>query len=154
MISAIDVHVRRIAFEGWLTLGRSSMGRVGTALVVASALSAPHVIAQSPPAQTAAPAPAAAPAGDAEQGRKLFVSYGCYQCHGYEAQGADTGPRLGPRPVPFASFSRYVRRPTGQMPPYTTTVATDASLADIYAFLQARPAPRPVGSIPLLNDSR
>jgi len=129
------------------------MSRVGMALLVASALSASHVIAQSPPGQPVASPPAVAPAGDAEQGRKLFVSYGCYQCHGYEAQGAVTGPRLGPRPVPFASFSRYVRHPTGQMPPYTTTVVTDASLADIYAFVQEQPPPRPVGSIPLLNDS-
>ena len=49
---------------------------------------------------------AAAPAGNAEDGRKLFVSYGCYQCHGYEAQGSSaTGPRLGPRPIAFAAFS-------------------------------------------------
>ena len=27
-----------------------------------------------------------APAGNAANGRKHFVSYGCYQCHGYEGQ--------------------------------------------------------------------
>ena len=84
----------------------------------------------------------AAPAGNADAGKKLYVSYGCYQCHGYEAQGSTaTGPRLGPRPIAFAAFSRYVRQPTGQMPPYTTKVVSDADLANIYAFLQARPAP-------------
>ena len=66
-----------------------------------------------------APAAAAAPAGNAETGKKLFVSYGCWQCHGYEGQGGAAGPRLAPRPLPFAGFSRYVRRPTNQMPPYT-----------------------------------
>jgi mono/diheme cytochrome c family protein len=40
-----------------------------------------------------------APAGNAANGRKLFVSFGCYQCHGYEAQGGAAGPRLAPRPI-------------------------------------------------------
>ena len=97
-------------------------------------------------------AQAPAPSGNAEAGRKLFVSYGCYQCHGYEAQGSNaTGPRLGPRPIAFAGFARYVRQPTGQMPPYTIKVVSDSDLADIYAFVLARPAPRPVESIPLLK---
>jgi ubiquinol-cytochrome c reductase cytochrome c subunit len=92
-----------------------------------------------------APAPqnaaSQAPNGNAANGRKLFASIGCYQCHGYEAQGSTaTGPRLAPRPLPFPALSRYVRRPTGQMPPYTAKVLSDAELADIYAFLQAAPA--------------
>ena len=67
---------------------------------------------------------------------------GCYQCHGYEAQGSSsTGPRLGPRPIAFAAFSRYVRQPTGQMPPYTAKVVSDAELANIYAFVRSRPEP-------------
>ena len=91
-------------------------------------------------------------AGDAKNGRKLFASDGCYQCHGYEAQGATpTGPRLGPRPIAFAAFSKYVRQPTGQMPPYTSKIVTDAALADIYAFLQSLPAPPSVDSIPALH---
>ena len=58
--------------------------------------------AQTPPASGAA-----APKGDAANGRKLFASYGCYQCHGYAAQGAPaTGPRLAPGPVAFDRFSR------------------------------------------------
>jgi mono/diheme cytochrome c family protein len=92
------------------------------------------------------PAPAGGqrqpPAGSAVNGRTLFVSVGCYQCHGYEAQGSTaTGPRLGPRPLPFAALSRYVRKPSGQMPPYTVKVVSDAELVDIYAFLQSLPAP-------------
>lgn len=94
-------------------------------------------------AQTVAP-----PAGNAQNGKKLFAADGCYQCHGYEAQGATpTGPRLGPRPLAFAAFSKYVRQPTGQMPPYTSKIVTDAELADIYAFLQSLPAPPSVDSI-------
>ena len=106
-------------------------------LVVLASVAA--VRAQAPPAQSQA---TAAPSGNADEGKKLFVSYGCYQCHGYEAQGSSaTGPRLGPRSMPFASFSRYVRQPTGQMPPYTTKVLSDADLANIYAFVRSRPEP-------------
>ncbi|HEY1241666.1 MAG TPA: cytochrome c [Bryobacteraceae bacterium] len=90
---------------------------------------------------------------NAQNGRKLFARVGCYQCHQYEAQGAAaTGPRLGPRPIPFANFTKYVRQPTGQMPPYTAKVVKDAELADIYAFLQSLPEPRPAKDIPLLNQ--
>jgi mono/diheme cytochrome c family protein len=100
-------------------------------------------------AQTTPPAP---PAGNAQNGRKLFAADGCYQCHGYEAQGATpTGPRLGPRPIAFAQLSKYVRQPTGQMPPYTSKVVPDAALADIYAFLQSLPLPPAVDSIPALR---
>ncbi len=92
------------------------------------------------------------PAGNAQSGRKVFASNGCYECHGYEAQGATpTGPRLGPRPLAFAAFSKYVRQPTGQMPPYTTKTLTDATLTDIYAFLQSLPAPKTADTIPLLK---
>jgi mono/diheme cytochrome c family protein len=97
-------------------------------------------------------AQAPAPAGDAKNGRKLFAADGCYQCHGYEAQGATpTGPRLGPRPIAFAQFSKYVRQPTGQMPPYTTKSIPDKDLTDIYAFLQSLPAPLAVDAIAILK---
>jgi ubiquinol-cytochrome c reductase cytochrome c subunit len=116
-------------------------------------LAAGLTFAASIRAQTPAPAAQAtpAPAGNADTGKKLFVSYGCYQCHGYEGQGGAAGPRLAPRPLPLAGFSRYVRRPANQMPPYTERVVSDADLANIHAFLQSRPAPPPVQSIPLLR---
>ena len=134
-----------------------------SAVIVALGLAAAARISAQAPAQPAsapqAQAPArpaspqgTAPAGNAETGKKLFVSYGCYQCHGYEAQGSSaTGPRLGPRPIAFAAVSKYVRQPTGQMPPYTTKVLPDADLANIYAFLQSRPVPPSVEDIPLLK---
>ena len=92
------------------------------------------------------------PAGNAENGKKIYSSYGCYQCHGLEAQGGQgTGPRLGPRPIAFAAFTLYVRHPSGQMPPYTSKVVSDQDLSDIYAFLQSRPQPKPAKDIPLLK---
>jgi ubiquinol-cytochrome c reductase cytochrome c subunit len=108
------------------------MTRVLLAIFVLSAVLA---------SQAQAPAPLA-PAGNADAGKKLYVSVGCYQCHGYEAQGSSaTGPRLGPRPIAFAAFSRYVRQPSGQMPPYTAKVVSDADMANIYAFVRTRPEP-------------
>lgn len=102
-------------------------------------------------AQTPAPVAAPASAGNAETGKKLFMSYGCWQCHGYEGQGGAAGPRLAPRTLPFANFSRYVRRPTNQMPPYTTKVVPDSDLEHIHAYLMSRPAPPAASTIPLLK---
>ena len=101
---------------------------------------------------TLLPAQNAASKGDVKNGKRLYVSYGCYQCHGREGQGSSaTGPRLGPKPIPLQAFVSYVRRPTGQMPPYTTKVVPDSELADIHAFLESLPQPPPLKSIPLLN---
>jgi len=100
----------------------------------------------------AASAQTVAPSGDAKNGKKLFAADGCYQCHGYEAQGAaPTGPRLGPKPIAFAQFQKYVRQPSGQMPPYTVKSIPDKDLADIYAFLQSLPAPPAADSISALK---
>jgi len=80
--------------------------------------------------------------GNAENGKRLFTRYGCYECHGREGQGSSmTGPRLAPNPIPFEVFAPYVRKPLREMPPYTAKVVSDQDLADIYAFLQSRPHP-------------
>ena len=103
------------------------------------------------PANTAKGGGAAAPAGNARNGKKIFESYGCYQCHGLDAQGG-VGPRLGPRPLSWTAFSKYVRQPTDQMPPYTVKVVTDQELADIYAFVSGIPPPPAAKGIPILNQ--
>ena len=102
----------------------------------------PFVAAQSRP-------PAQVPVGRADVGRTVFMKNGCFQCHGAEAQGGAAGPRLGPAAISFARLA-YVRRTTGEMPPYTLKVLSDRDLADIYAFLESLPKPAPVSSIPLL----
>lgn len=95
-------------------------------------------------------AAAAAQTPSAQNGRKLFDSYGCYQCHDHDGHGG-VGARLAPNPIPFAAFSKYVRQPTGEMPPYTAKVVTDQELADIYAYLQSIPKAPDPKSIPILN---
>jgi mono/diheme cytochrome c family protein len=93
-----------------------------------------------------------APPGNAETGKKLFVERACWQCHGLAAQGGGiAGPRLAGRVPPWPAFSRYVRRPTEEMIPYTQKMLADAELADIYAWLREIPVPPAVGSIPQLN---
>jgi mono/diheme cytochrome c family protein len=96
--------------------------------------------------------PSDTPAGNAENGKRVFTKNGCYECHGREGQGSTmTGPRIAPDPVPFDALTRYVRKPTGEMPPYTAKVVSDQELADIYAFLQTRPHPRAAKDNPLLK---
>ena len=83
--------------------------------------------------------------------KKLYAQYGCYQCHGYAAQGG-AGPRLAPRPLAYTAFSKYVRQPSGEMPPYTAKVMSDAQAADLYAYIKAfQPSPA-AKDIPLLNQ--
>ncbi len=102
----------------------------------------------------------AAPAGNAETGKKLYMNRGCFHCHNTEAfgdgatggRGTDRrGPRLAPRPIAYPLFIKLVRHPADQMPPYTEKVMTDQEVADIYAYLLTIPPPPPVSSIPILN---
>ena len=93
-----------------------------------------------------------APSGNAEKGKTLFVERACWQCHGLAAQGGGiAGPRLAGRVPAWPAFSRYVRRPTEEMIPYTPKTLPDAELADIYAWLRSIPPPPAVSSIPPLN---
>lgn len=89
---------------------------------------------------------AQAPAGDAAKGKVLFMKNGCYECHGTVGQGG-TGPRIAPRTGSIA----YIRKPAGQMPPYTAKVVPDSDVADLLAYLMTIPAPPPAKSIALLN---
>jgi ubiquinol-cytochrome c reductase cytochrome c subunit len=94
----------------------------------------------------------AAQDGNADNGKKLFARFGCYECHGYMGQGGSAGARIARTPLTADRFMAYVRHPTGQMPPYTAKVVTDAELVDIRAYLVSIPAPQPVKNIPLLNQ--
>src|ERR1700679_2993164 len=76
--------------------------------------------------------------GNVENGKKLFVADGCYQCHGRQGQGGSAapmgsyGPRLAPPKIPVAALRAYVRHPSGGMPPYTAKVLSDSEIDDIY----------------------
>ena len=103
------------------------------------------------------PATAAAPAGNAGTGKKLYESIGCWSCHGFSAQGIRPGQvldrtRIARTPLAFDRFTAYIRMPNLEMPPYTAKVVSDAQLADIYAYLKTIPRPRDAKEIPLLNQ--
>lgn len=99
-------------------------------------------------------AAAAAAAPSAENGKTAFVKNGCWQCHGFEGQGsvATSGGRvIADTPLPLEAFKAYVRDPSGAMPPFHADILSDSDLADIYAYLESRPQPKPAKDIPLLN---
>jgi mono/diheme cytochrome c family protein len=93
------------------------------------------------------------PSGNAQNGKKLFMNDGCYECHGQQGQGAaQTGAaRIGPPQLSFEGFQNYVRSPKNQMPPYTAKALPDQDLADIYLYLKSIPMPPKGKDIPLLN---
>lgn len=91
-------------------------------------------------------------AASAEHGKALFVQKGCWQCHGTQGQGAATGPRLAPDPIPLEAIANFIRNSTGPMPPYRKAILSDADLADIYAYLQSVPKAPAVKDVPLLNQ--
>lgn len=95
------------------------------------------------------------PAGDATNGKRLYVAVGCFECHGRVGQGgAYTGPApvLAKTTLPAEAFVAFIREPPNDMPAYAASVLPDKAAADIYAYLQSLPGPRPVQDIPILND--
>ena len=94
----------------------------------------------------------AASPGSADNGKRLYMKNGCYECHSLQGQGSmASGPRIGPDPIPSSALVSYVRHPAGDMPPYSNRVMTDQELADIYAFLESLPTAADASTIPLLH---
>lgn len=96
--------------------------------------------------------PTLASAASAEHGKTMFMQKGCWQCHGTMGQGAATGPRLAPDPMPYETLAYFVRNTARAMPPYREKVLSDADLTDIYAYLQSIPKAPKLDTIPLLNQ--
>jgi mono/diheme cytochrome c family protein len=101
-----------------------------------------------------APAANNPPAGDAKNGKELFIKYTCYGCHGFSAQNGPAGNRLNPMKMTQATFTGLVRSPgaPNRMPPYSAKVISDAQLGDIYAYLKTLPDAPPAKDIPLLQQ--
>lgn len=124
---------------------------IALVVVIAAALALLIFVRPSAAAQSTAASGKPDQALSAERGKKLFVNYGCYECHGRAAQGG-VGPRLGPDPLPLSFIEKYVRHPTASMPPYTEKTVSDQELADIYAYLKSLPEPPKAKSVPLLSE--
>ena len=101
-----------------------------------------------------APGPAAVYSQDSDEavreGRALFESHQCWQCHGYEGQGSAAGVRIAPTLYPFEAFARLVRH-TNVMPAYSPNVLSDEQLRLIFAYVRSIPEPPPLEEIPELD---
>lgn len=89
--------------------------------------------------------------GNAENGKRLFLRDGCWECHGYAGQGGRDGARIASTALNAQALIRYVRRPAGAMPAYIDKIISDQELTDIWSYLKTLPGPKPVKDIPLLN---
>jgi mono/diheme cytochrome c family protein len=96
-----------------------------------------------------------APPGDPVEGKRLYLAVGCFTCHGRSGQG---GAMNGPAPVlaktamPFEGFKGQLRSPVNDMPTYSEKVMTDKQVADIYAFVESLPGPRPTKDMKIFDN--
>ena len=96
-----------------------------------------------------------ASAGDAANGKRIFLKEACFTCHGRVGQG---GAYNGPAPIlahtalPFEAFKGQIRNPINDMPAYSNAVLSDKDIADIYAFVHGLPGPSSPKSFPILNN--
>jgi mono/diheme cytochrome c family protein len=91
-------------------------------------------------------------AASVEKGKAAYIQHGCWACHGFQAQGGVTGPKLAPDPMPIEAFTAYVRTTDRAMPPYMEAILSNEDLTDIHAYLLTIPKPADYKSIPLLNQ--
>jgi ubiquinol-cytochrome c reductase cytochrome c subunit len=94
-------------------------------------------------------------AADAVKGKAAFMKYGCWQCHGTQGQGSaitSQGKVLAPDPLPYDTFSAFVRTTNRAMPPYSEAVLPNDELMDIHAYLASIPKSKDHKSIPLLSQ--
>jgi mono/diheme cytochrome c family protein len=91
-------------------------------------------------------------AASAEKGKIAFIQHGCWQCHGFQGQGASTGAKLAPDPIPIEAFTAFVRTTDRAMPPYGESILSNEDLADIHAYLQSISKPPDYRRIPMLNE--
>ena len=90
-------------------------------------------------------------AASVENGKRVYLRVGCWQCHGTVGQGGAAGPKIAPDPLPYDALAAFVRTTNRAMPPYRESVLRNDELADIYAYLQSIPKPPPAESLPLLK---
>ncbi len=90
------------------------------------------------------------PASSDAEGRELYLSYQCWQCHGYEGQGGGAA-RITSTAYRFDAFARFVRHPN-LMPAYPPKLLSDDKRQLIYEYVRSIPEPPPLEDIPELQD--
>ncbi len=97
--------------------------------------------------------------GGAQNGRKVFEKLGCSRCHGSTGEGMSLTrekpgpPKIAATKLSLRDFLQSVRKPKGQMPPFTTNQVSDEDLSDVYAFLQL-PGSQPKLELPSSANSK
>lgn len=109
---------------------------------------------------------ATAEAGNAANGKAIFMAHQCWACHGYNGE---TGTRLMredgtfiPRLQTLNSFISFIRAPrpneappvgsSVSMPSYGATSLPDQQAADLWAYIRTfKPTQPPLKDIPLLE---
>src|SRR6185295_19160215 len=107
------------------------------------------------------------PAGDAANGKTLYLAHQCWACHGYNGE---TGTRLLredgtfiPRLMTVNGFIAFIRAPRPDQPPPTGSVVSMPSYgvasqpnqqaADLFAYIKTfKPTQPALKDIPLLNQ--
>jgi mono/diheme cytochrome c family protein len=96
-----------------------------------------------------------APPGDAANGKRLFLTDGCFTCHGRSGQGGGYNgpvPILAKTALPFDGFKGQIRNPANEMPAFSDALLSDKDIADIYAFVQSLPGRGSPKDIAILNN--
>jgi mono/diheme cytochrome c family protein len=111
--------------------------------------------------------PATAEAGNAANGKAIFMAHQCWACHGYNGE---TGTRLLredgtfiPRLQTQSGFINFIRAPRPNeappigssitMPSYGVASLPDQQAADLWAYIRTfKPTQPPVKDIPLLEQ--
>jgi mono/diheme cytochrome c family protein len=85
--------------------------------------------------------------GNPQNGKLVFRSQGCNQCHGSQGEGSSAisqnvrMPRIASTTLSLPAFVQLVRRSKGQMPSFGSDQVSDAELTDVYAFLRSLTPP-------------
>ena len=101
--------------------------------------------------------------GNSANGKKLYETYTCYACHGFNGE---TGARafVSNRSVNLATESSFIAflraranlaptQPSTRMPNYSAATLPDAQAKDIYAYIRTfKSHAPPVDQIPVFNQ--
>ena len=94
-----------------------------------------------------------APAGDAANGKRVYIAVGCFTCHGRVGQGGAynyPAPPIAQLEMPVEAFQAFLREPPNDMPAYAAKIVSDKDAADILAYLHSVSGRKPVKDFPLL----
>jgi mono/diheme cytochrome c family protein len=96
-----------------------------------------------------------APPGNVLEGKRLYMTVGCFLCHGRAGQGGALNgpvPSIAKTQMPFEGFRGQLREPANDMPAYTEAVMSEKQIADIYAFVQSLAGPLQSKEMAIFKD--